>query len=393
MNKWICRTICVLVIFCLLMQPSMRAVEAQSVVEELVDTRTQPSIYLPLALNGLLPYGYHTFKEATDSSGEVVFHDPTANGDITVRVEEQSGAPVENASVIFMTDGNEARALVVTEDNRVGWAEGNYPTRETVSRGFTLTLIAIIIGGSLITWHYLKLSENPPRIDQELGYTRSCWTYEQFKHAMGVGLGVFSLHTAAAHGLWAFLGHTGLEKTVLEVAPMISDATGKSWPWEGEWCFRISRYHDTNWITPETDVVTGSQFRAKIYWDKDDTDVDLHVYDTFGNHAYFGNKDGIPGGYLDHDDIDGWGPEIYYQISYEGASHYEIYVHYFSDHGNGPVNVTLEIYDSQDQLVFHDYISMTDEQWEFGYAFYPMSHNREPLVVPISAPAGLPEKP
>lgn len=44
--------------------------------------------------------------------------------------------------------------------------------------------------------------------------------------------------------------------------------------------------------------------KTRLVWDSD-TDVDLHIWDQYGNHAYFGDMDDIPSGYLDQDIITG----------------------------------------------------------------------------------------
>lgn len=49
-----------------------------------------------------------------------------------------------------------------------------------------------------------------------------------------------------------------------------------------------------------------------VTWDTDNTDVDLHVWDSEGNHCYYGDLYAIPNGSLVTDD-DGYGPEIFEQ--------------------------------------------------------------------------------
>lgn len=52
--------------------------------------------------------------------------------------------------------------------------------------------------------------------------------------------------------------------------------------------------------------------RTRLTWDSD-TDVDLHTWNQWGEHAYFSQLDAIPGGYLDRDVIPGYGPETFYE--------------------------------------------------------------------------------
>ena len=58
------------------------------------------------------------------------------------------------------------------------------------------------------------------------------------------------------------------------------------------------------------------------------TDIDLHMYDPFGEHIYYAHMTSESGGWLDRDDIVGPGPE---HIRWENApaGTYEIYVHFF----------------------------------------------------------------
>lgn len=58
------------------------------------------------------------------------------------------------------------------------------------------------------------------------------------------------------------------------------------------------------------------------------TDIDLHMYDPFGEHIYYGHMTSASGGWLDRDDVVGPGPE---HIRWENApaGTYEIYVHFY----------------------------------------------------------------
>lgn len=62
-------------------------------------------------------------------------------------------------------------------------------------------------------------------------------------------------------------------------------------------------------------VATATE-RARITWDTE-TDIDLHVYDDAGTHAYYGDPGAIPGATLSSDNTVGLGPE--YFADHEGA--------------------------------------------------------------------------
>lgn len=91
--------------------------------------------------------------------------------------------------------------------------------------------------------------------------------------------------------------------------------------------------------------VTQFAMRVKVTWNKFDTDVDLHVRDSSGRESWYGNLCGIVNGCLDHDDVDGFGPEIFDLSAMGQGVTYTVFLHYFSDHGNGPTTaaVTVEI--------------------------------------------------
>lgn len=351
----------------------------------------ESSLFLPVVTNGIsqLPPGFLSGQGTTNSNGEVAFSESNVGGQIVVSVRDRSGDRLSGATVHFLSDGSEGRALVITPDQRVGWGTVQYPNNrkgsapeDVVVEPFTVTLIVIIAAGSLATYHLIELSEDPPRIDLELGYARVCLTYNSFKSMAGVGLSVFALHTAAVHSAWIAAGEIGAEKFILEASPHILEATGVEWPWEGTWCFRQSSFLGMRWLTPETDTIQDAEFYARIRWDKANTDVDLHAYDSLGNHAYWNDMTGIPGGYLDRDDRDGFGPEIYRQVSYEGADYYTIHVHYYSDEGNGPTNVTIEIFDHEDRLIMSDAKWMYDDDWWDVYTIYPTSHPLRKEMLP-----------
>jgi hypothetical protein len=82
--------------------------------------------------------------------------------------------------------------------------------------------------------------------------------------------------------------------------------------------------------------------RASAAWDSSRTDVDLHVWDADGNHAWFGDKAAIPGALLSTDDTDGFGPEFFDETG-STTRGYSYGLCYFDDHGLGATAVTVRI--------------------------------------------------
>ena len=83
--------------------------------------------------------------------------------------------------------------------------------------------------------------------------------------------------------------------------------------------------------------------RARISWDTAATDVDLHVWDAAGHHAWFRDPNGIPGGELSEDDRFGFGPE--YFTDYAGGRSLTFGLCYFDDTGAGATRVTVRLTD------------------------------------------------
>jgi hypothetical protein len=84
--------------------------------------------------------------------------------------------------------------------------------------------------------------------------------------------------------------------------------------------------------------------RARISWDTRATDVDLHVWDAAGNHAWFRDPAAIPGTELSEDDRYGFGPEHFRERSGGGrALTYGLC--YFDDSGAGPTTVSVRLTD------------------------------------------------
>lgn len=107
-------------------------------------------------------------------------------------------------------------------------------------------------------------------------------------------------------------------------------------------------------IFPSTPITVKSNalnntYHARISWDKNDTDVDLHFYWSGGSECYYSNKTPIWGGAatsprLDVDDTNGYGPENITIGALPGPGTYRVWVYYFSDHGKGGTTVNASIY-------------------------------------------------
>lgn len=78
-----------------------------------------------------------------------------------------------------------------------------------------------------------------------------------------------------------------------------------------------------------------------LTWDKDDTDVDTHIYSGTEEVAYYSLSQSW--GDLDIDDVDGFGPETFTTKTSTWGNLYGVRVHYYSDHGNGDTLATMRV--------------------------------------------------
>ena len=74
--------------------------------------------------------------------------------------------------------------------------------------------------------------------------------------------------------------------------------------------------------------------RARLTWNTS-TDIDLHVWDDHGNHAYYGSPNGIPNATLSDDDTVGFGPEFYVDSDAPSNRSFYYCVHYYGSGDEG----------------------------------------------------------
>lgn len=92
--------------------------------------------------------------------------------------------------------------------------------------------------------------------------------------------------------------------------------------------------------------------RARISWNKAN-DIDLHVYDDAGNHAYFGAPTAIPDAVLSPDVTDSGGPETFTDAREPSTRRFRFEVCYFSETeaGSGPTAVSVQIAGLPDRVI------------------------------------------
>ncbi len=104
--------------------------------------------------------------------------------------------------------------------------------------------------------------------------------------------------------------------------------------------------------------------RFVLHWETDANDVDLHVYDGKGDHAYYSETELPSGGELYDDVTDGWGPECFTIRGTERAWPYRIQVDYYSrgPMGYGPGKVQIIDHDGRGGLAIEErpFVVMVD---------------------------------
>jgi hypothetical protein len=114
-------------------------------------------------------------------------------------------------------------------------------------------------------------------------------------------------------------------------------------------------------------LATGETTRFVLYWETDDNDVDFHIRDAHGGHAFYKRMHLRSGGDLYADVTTGYGPE---EFAIEGGAHagpYHLQIHYFSRGPMGYGMGTLEIIhrDARGALTFEHrpFIVMNDKAY------------------------------
>ena len=114
-------------------------------------------------------------------------------------------------------------------------------------------------------------------------------------------------------------------------------------------------------------IATQPSTRFILYWETDANDVDFHIQDARGNHAFFGHKDHKTGGALNADITTGYGPECFAIPGTPSAGPYRLSINYYSQGPMGYGMGILEVqrFDGKGGLTFEDrpYVIMADHAY------------------------------
>jgi tetratricopeptide (TPR) repeat protein len=101
---------------------------------------------------------------------------------------------------------------------------------------------------------------------------------------------------------------------------------------------------------------TTASLRVILTWETDANDVDLHVYDSKGGHAYHAARGLSSGGALLNDVINGYGPELFRVDNPDKTITHQLFAHYYAPGpmGIGMGKLQLATHDGKGALTFED---------------------------------------
>ena len=87
---------------------------------------------------------------------------------------------------------------------------------------------------------------------------------------------------------------------------------------------------------------TAPEIEVVLWWNTPNADLDLHAWNPAGEHCFYGN-DIISDGYLDIDDIEGYGPETF-AVETANLGVYEIQVNSYSLSGDDYSDASIQVF-------------------------------------------------
>jgi len=169
----------------------------------------------------------------------------------------------------------------------------------------------IISGASLLNDH----SESQSLLINQLGNANSIYTY--LANTMGCSSGnALACYSLIVDGVGSIINQT----------QVIWDTIGQE-----------------NIAITEGALFSGfGVIKVTLVWDTT-SDIDLWVTDPFGEQIDYTHTTSQSGGYLDIDDVDGFGPENIFWGSTAPLGSYLVQAHYYSDNGQGSTNYTIQV--------------------------------------------------
>lgn len=139
-----------------------------------------------------------------------------------------------------------------------------------------------------------------------------------------------------------------LEPVLLADLGLVAAAWIRRWPEQEDYVQEALRVH-------EAELATRPSLRFVLSWDSELADLDLHVRDGLGWHAFYRNKSLASGGRLSDDMDAGYGLEAFTIDGAAGAFPYRVEVGYYARGGTqGAGKLEIIEHDGQGQLFFDE---------------------------------------
>lgn len=163
-----------------------------------------------------------------------------------------------------------------------------------------------------------------------------------------------------ANGIYSYLANTigcqvgnapACYSLLLDASSYIINETSTIWTTIGE----------GNIALVEGALFTGfGDVKVTLVWDTT-SDIDLWVTDPFGETITYQNTTSQSGGFLDVDDVDGYGPENIFWATEAPAGSYTVQAHYYGDNGEGATNYTIQVQLGTEVQTFNGRLESEDD--------------------------------
>jgi len=288
--------------------------------------------------------GRHVFAKENNGIPSTIFVKPDASHDgYTIYVDDQ-GLPEKMVidDYIFLFDnfnGKEVDVAVVSPEGDVEVfreVEGELDWSQAVTKGVmtvegwsnTLSIISHVAGGvscvAGITGTVLSGGLGWPLTvlgcsGFAMGLAAEIWPEEEL-----LGLGAAEVGAIATY--FGCLNPVDVAGKISCVSGIASTATTvASWG-----AAAIESRQDDVWLAEAALLGGYGDIQITLTWDNE-ADLDLHVIDPSGEEIYWLNTSSVSGGYLDFDNITGFGPEnVFWEDGMAPSGVYDVYVHHYT---------------------------------------------------------------
>lgn len=262
-------------------------------------------------------------------------------------------APGNVLALIALGDALEAKGSNVTASRVYGSIIDLFPGRADMRR-FAGERLARLAQLDLMIDTYKRAVTDRP--DHLTGHRLLAYAYER----AGKHEDAFKTILSAMDQQYRSDSYRGAERVLAEDAGMIGAAYAASSP--NKRAEIVKELQKRN-----LQLATKSSTRFILYWETDGNDVDFHIQDARGGHAFYSSPDLPSGGSLYADITTGFGPECFAIEGTPKAGPYRLSINYYSQGPMGYGMGLLEIqrFDGKGGLTFEDrpYVIMNDHAY------------------------------